>query len=246
MVHAYSENLFMLFLRLAAFSKGALVLHSRPLLENEIGGFGFVAANGDLLGCRAQFFVPCLDRVGARRQVGQTETAIFAADREVGVFENGNVAAHPRMDVAAHRNRDFFARESFIDLRARRLSFVPFAIVGGDDVDIVAGGIVVDYLQWLVRAHSQDVRLVYAALLLDDRRLSGRIKSSVTQAIRDEDDYVLEFTVRIGYDFLICDWTGVLFGAARVRGHADRGGFGQFTFVLDFAFDGGGARCGVG
>src|ERR1700730_9115730 len=101
------------------------------------------------------------------------------------MFEDRNIAPHPWVDIALHRNRDLFAWKRFIDLRARRFSLVPFPIAAWHSMDIVASGIVVHHLQPLVGLQSQHVRLIHATLLLDNRGLARGIKHAVTQAISD-------------------------------------------------------------
>src|SRR5579864_7546695 len=80
--------------------------------ESEIQALGLTRSDGDLLRHRAQFFVPGFHRVVSRRQVRQLEAAILTCHREVGVLEHSDIALHPRMHVALHRDRNFFPRKA--------------------------------------------------------------------------------------------------------------------------------------
>src|SRR5208337_562624 len=75
-------------------------------LEGEVDALGFVPGDGDLLGSRAQLFMPSRDGISAGRQVAEIETAVFAGHDEEWVFEHSHITAHPGMNVALHWNRN--------------------------------------------------------------------------------------------------------------------------------------------
>src|SRR5277367_3454541 len=86
-------------------------------VEFKFDCFGFFGADGYGLVLRAVFFLPRFDGVGAGRQVLQLERAVLGGDRVVGILEHEDVALHPGMDVALHRDGQFRAREGIVDRR---------------------------------------------------------------------------------------------------------------------------------
>src|SRR2546421_139432 len=61
---------------------------------------GFSGRHGHFLFLLAERFVPCFDRILARRQAAKLESSVFLAHREERVIHHGDVAAHPRVHVA--------------------------------------------------------------------------------------------------------------------------------------------------
>src|SRR5260370_22824771 len=156
-----------LFMVLSSILCGALVLvKSAPWLgsrrwpKNKIDSLGFVRTDLDLLGCRAQLLVPGLNRVGARRQTAQIETAVLARHGKVWMFEHRHITPHPGMNIALYGDRNLGSRKSFFRFGSGGLRLVPFAVVGRYRVDIVRSRIAVHYFQPLIRLHSQQVRLL--------------------------------------------------------------------------------------
>ena len=98
--------------------QGHAARRNRPLLEYEFYRLGCACAYGDFLGPGAQFFVPRLHGIFARRQIFQFESPIFVGDREVRIFYHGNIAPHPGMNIALHGNRDLFPRKDLLDRSA--------------------------------------------------------------------------------------------------------------------------------
>src|ERR1700693_5129386 len=107
-------------------------------LEHELDLLCLVLSEGDFLSRDAEFLVPRFDGVIAGGQAIELEDSIFPADREVRVFENGDVTAHPGMHVAFHRNPDFGPRKTDFDVLAWRLRHIKFAIVDRDRMDVVS------------------------------------------------------------------------------------------------------------
>src|SRR5271154_5004812 len=106
-------------------------------VEFKVDCFGFFGADGYGLVLGAVFFLPGFDGVGAGRQVLQFEGTVFPGDGVVGILEDEDVALHPGMDVALHRDGEFSAGEGIVDGRsARSLRLVPLAIVFRHGVNV--------------------------------------------------------------------------------------------------------------
>src|SRR5208282_1020489 len=73
-------------------------------LEGEVHVFGFVAGDGDIGSLRAVVLMPGGDGVLAGRQVRQLEATSILAYVVVIGLEHRELAVHPRMDVALHRD----------------------------------------------------------------------------------------------------------------------------------------------
>src|SRR5215472_9415024 len=95
-------------------------------LECEVHRLAFARSDGNLLRHRSQFFMPGLNRVLTRRKIRQLEAAVFASHGKVRMLEDCDVALHPGMYVALHRNSNFFAWKAFFHAGPRWLRFVPF------------------------------------------------------------------------------------------------------------------------
>src|SRR6476646_7524657 len=79
--------------------------------EGEVDGGGPALVDLDLTFLLAELLVPGLDRVLTGRHVGDREGPVGTGDREVRVIEHADVAVHPGMDVALHRDHHLGAVE---------------------------------------------------------------------------------------------------------------------------------------
>src|ERR1700686_327076 len=86
------------------------------------------------------------------------------------------------MLVALHRKHDFLASERLLQCRRlRRLRLIPLTIVSRRWVDIVSSGIAVDDFKRLSSHHSQNMRMVLAATLIDGNGHRGHVKRPVSE-----------------------------------------------------------------
>src|SRR5690348_2861449 len=88
------------------------------LFEHKIRCLGFSGADGDFLCLSAEFFVPCLDRIGPGWKTLEIEIPVLICDCKVRMLEDRNVSPHPRVHVALHWNRNLFPREGLLDRHA--------------------------------------------------------------------------------------------------------------------------------
>src|SRR5580704_19367541 len=142
----------------------------RTRLEPEVDSLAFTRPDRNLLALGAEFFLPCLDRVGAGWKIFQIEVTVFVRHHKIWMFEYRDIASHPRMHIALNRNSNLLPRERFFHWHSVRLGLVPLPIVVGHRMDIVRGRIAVDDIKFLICLQCQYVRLVLAAFLLDHRR----------------------------------------------------------------------------
>src|ERR1700737_4186964 len=77
---------------------------ARLRLKNKLERLGFRSSDRDLLGRRAELFVPSLDRVGPRRKVLQFEAAVLTCHGKIRMLEDGHIPSHPRVEIALHRD----------------------------------------------------------------------------------------------------------------------------------------------
>src|SRR3981081_475362 len=106
------------------------------------------------------------------------------------------------MLVALHRQHDFFAREIFLDRGGRRwLRLVPLAVVFWCGMDVMRGGIVILDLYGLTGHHTQDVRVIFAAALIQNDWVFGDVKRSVPETILYVHKHIGEVSTRDGNVF---------------------------------------------
>src|SRR5271163_2678485 len=86
-------------------------------VEFKFDGFGFFRADGYGLVLGAVFFLPGFDGVGAWREILEFKSAVFPRDRVVGILEYEDVALHPGVDVALHRDGQLGAGEGIVNGR---------------------------------------------------------------------------------------------------------------------------------
>src|SRR5262245_36692906 len=87
------------------------------------------------------------------------------------MVDDADVCAHPRMNVALHRDHHFSLSELFhFRLALRRLRFVPFAIHSRQRMNIMNGGVAVLESHWLIDHHSQYSRSIDAPILIQNGR----------------------------------------------------------------------------
>ena len=84
----------------------------------------------------------------------------------MGILQNRELAGHPGMNVALHRNELRFVILLDIRRRAGGLRFVPLAIDRRARVNVVRRLVVIDDLQFLIDLKRQNVRRVVTALLI--------------------------------------------------------------------------------
>src|ERR1700674_938002 len=105
--------------------------------EDEADGLCLVARNGHILRLLAVRFMPCCDRVLAGGQVRKTEAAIPAGDGVMRILQNCELAVHPRMDVALHRDElrlvEFFGKRR----SPGRLRLIPLVVDLRQGVNVV-------------------------------------------------------------------------------------------------------------
>src|SRR5215469_12065049 len=87
-------------------------------LKRKRVGLRFFRADRDALAGCAVLLLPRLDGVSSGRQIIQREFAVLLGDGVVGIFEDEDIALHPRMHVALHGNGEFSAREAVINRRS--------------------------------------------------------------------------------------------------------------------------------
>src|SRR5690242_8559650 len=102
--------------------------------------------------------MPSLESIGAGRQTFEIESAVFAAQCVIWMFEHRNVTVHPGMHVALDWNCDLFSRECLLHRSTRRLSLVPFAIVSRLRMDVVHRLVFVLHIKFLMSLHRDHVR----------------------------------------------------------------------------------------
>src|SRR5215472_3121771 len=179
---------------------------TRPRTPDSMAGCGLkhklqflcgARTHGDFLCGFAKFFVPGLDRIIARRKVLQLEIARLVGHRKEGMLEDGDIAAHPGMNIALQWDGDLFASKGGVYTGARSLGLIPFAIVGRDRMDVMCRSIIVYNVELLIRTQSDNVRGVYTAFLLHSDGLRRGIKGALTQSFGDKHDNVLQTTVSI-------------------------------------------------
>src|SRR5215472_10377040 len=217
---------------------------ARGGLEHKLQFLCAARNHGDFLCGFAKFFVPCLDRIIARRKVLQLEIARLVRHRKEGMLEDGDITAHPGMNIALHGDGYLFAGKGGIHTGTRGLGLVPFAIVGRDGMDVMCRSVIVHYVELLIRTQSDHVRGVYAAFLLHADGLLRGIKRAVTQSFGDKHDDVLQTSVSSSYDLLRGQPAWVQLGATRVCVHvyARRGGPRALEFGDSFYYCGSGSR----
>src|SRR5271170_7031742 len=158
----------------------------RQCFEREICGLGLAGSHSDVLRLRAILFVPCRQRVLPRRKSLEAERTILASYRIMRRAQYNEIAVHPRMNVALHRNEFRFVILRVDGRRSGRLRLVPFRIYFREWMDVMRCLIVVEDLQNLARLHRQDVRKILAALLVVSDNFGGRCARRV--ACRNVDD----------------------------------------------------------
>src|SRR5205814_3478714 len=131
--------------------------------EREIRGLAFL--DGDLGGLGAELLVPRLDRVLARRDVLDLETAVGARGGEEGALRDHDVAHHPRMHVALQLDdigvgRDGLGKGGGLG----RLRLVEDGLRALVPVHVVEGRVRVADLDLLSRDGSLDAGAVEAAV----------------------------------------------------------------------------------
>src|SRR5713226_3071836 len=171
-------------------TRATIRLIARGGPENEFDRLRFLGSDGNRLRGGAVLLVPSLDGVGARRQVLQREAAASAGDLEVGALEHGDVALHPRVNVALHRDGHFLAGKALRNRRsAGGLGLIPLAVELGNRMDIVGGLVVVADFERLASLQPDHARAVHAALLVHGKRGLGRLKRTVAEALPNINDY---------------------------------------------------------
>src|ERR1700687_1854397 len=212
-------------------------------LKDKANSFGLISSDGDFLCLLAIGFVPSRDRVLTRWQVRKTEAAIPAGNGVVGILQHCEVAVHPRMDVALHRNElrlaEFFGKRR----SPGRLRLIPLVIDFSQGMNVVRRLIVIDDFERLIHLEGKDVRNVLAAFLVEGCGLAGR--SVVGSAGGDVNHNIFEAVVRSGDHSFSHNWGRVLLGAARFLRHVNGLGLCGSSFVSDFAADSAAAGPGV-
>ncbi len=162
-------------------------------MEDEIERLRFFRADCDGLVLRAEFFLPGFDGVGAGREIFQREIAGFRRDVEIGVREDEQVRAHPRMDVTRDGNRQLGFGESRDDRWiADGFGFVPGAIFARHGVNVVDGLVLVVNFEGLVGHDGENARDVHAALLVEDDGRGRNVETVAAEAGFDVDDDIRE------------------------------------------------------
>src|SRR5580692_13121827 len=87
----------------------------RTRLEHEVESLAFTRPDRNLLALGAEFFLPCLDRVGAGWKIFQIEVTFFGRHHKIWMFEYRDIASHPRMHIALNRNSNLLPRERFFN-----------------------------------------------------------------------------------------------------------------------------------
>src|SRR5215467_3664676 len=164
--------------------EGASAADSFTGLEGGVDCFRIFRSDGDLLVLLAQFLVDEGDGVVAGRQTLDFVLARRVCDRVERALHHVDVHLHPWMLVALYREHDFFACEVLFDIGGRRrLRFVPLAIVFWCGVDVVGSGIAIFDVDGLAGHHTEHVRMILAALLLDDDRVFGNVESAAAKSV---------------------------------------------------------------
>ena len=146
---------------------------------------------------RAEFLVPCLDRVRAGRQAFDRERAVGRAHREVRMRHHADVRRHPGVHVALEAHHHLGHGERLLHARAlTRLAHVEFLVHHRQRVDVVQRGVAVDDLERLADAHAEDPRRVPAAFLIERDRCRGDVEGvGRIEAVLHVDERVLECAV---------------------------------------------------
>src|SRR5580693_65879 len=103
----------------------------RTRLEHEVDSLAFTCPDRNLLALGAEFFLPCLNGVGAGRKIFQIEVTVFVRHHKIGMFEHRDIAPHPRMHIALDWDSDLLPRERFFHWHSVGLGLVPLPIVVG-------------------------------------------------------------------------------------------------------------------
>ena len=87
-------------------------------------------------------------------------------------------------------------------------------------------GIAVDYLQLLIGAQRQHMRLIHATFLLQYRRFRRHLEGAVPQTLGHKHHHVLQIAVLGGHDLLTQGRGVMLPGAGHVGRHVNARGRG--------------------
>ena len=128
-------------------------------LEHKLQFLCTASTHGDFLYGFTKFFVPCLDRIIARRKVLQLEIARLVRHRKEGMLEDGDIAAHPRMNIALQGDGDLFASEGGVYTGARGLGLIPFAIVAGCGMYVMCRSVIIHNVELLIRTQPAHIQL---------------------------------------------------------------------------------------
>src|SRR5215469_1958389 len=220
-----------------------LVAGSTSGLERERNLLRFLGADRHCLVLNAVLLLPGFDRVRSGRKVLDFELAILACHSVVRVLENENIALHPRMDVALHRDGHFGARKAIVDRSGpRRLGLVPLAIVFWHWVDVVRSLIVVLHFERLPGHQGDNVRVIHTALLVERDRLARRGETVFAHVVLHIHHDVRERTAFPRHYLRWHNRLGVRLLTIRLGAHID-GSFGRWLAVeLDRSRNGTGRR----
>src|SRR5580658_11153401 len=108
------------------------------------------------------------------------------------MFENRDIASHPRVHVAFDWDSNLFAREGQVEWNSGRLDHIRFPVVGGHGMNVVRGGVTVHHIELLIRLYSDHMRPIRATLLFKDGGLCRRLKGPTFETVSDEYDNIFQ------------------------------------------------------
>src|SRR5437870_12682415 len=108
------------------------------------------------------------------------------------MLEDGDIAAHPRMNIALQGDGDLFASEGGVYTGARCLGLIPFAIVAGCGMYVMCRSVIIHNVELLIRTQTDNVRGMHATLLPHPDVLRRAINGAVYLCFRDKSHEVLQ------------------------------------------------------
>jgi hypothetical protein len=203
--------------------------------KGEIERGGAAGGDSDFLRLRAEGFVPGGDGVFTRREIGEAEDAVFTSDREMGGLQDNEIALHPGMNIAFHRNDFRFVVGVGKGRSLGRLDAAPVAIRFCGGMNVVGDRVNVDDLDFLSDADGENVGSVAAAALLEEYGAGGR-RRGVGLAGGNIDDDIGEAVAAAGDDeFIEQGIGGMELGAGGILGEIERSAFGWSALEGDDA-----------
>lgn len=139
-----------------------------------------------------------------------------------------DVAAHPRMHAAGHREQDFLKIETLeLLLRSRRLRFVPARVDCGFRMNVMIQRVAVFNFYVLACHHAKYMRTVDAAILIEldglGRGSPARFRKTPRNTVADPHESISQGSIRVDDHHLGFRRRMMLPLAHRVRGHIDVG-----------------------